>query len=178
MHPFIMHPCIQHAKGAGSMAGLQQTGTFAESILLLFLRRADCLLRLFSLRFQVIQLVAQQFLTTDSRNVGNEMWQGSLIAGTTLVHRPVPDSIPEPAFAGSMLRLQFVVSVLGPQIKPESGFASLGLHSQLPCPLNLMSAQLGLGKLEATSFALGTHPSAVHRCFQLAWPLAPTVCTT
>ena len=59
------------------------------SILLLFLRRPDCLLRLFSLRFQVIQLVAQQFLTTDSRNVGNEMWQGSLIAGTTLVHRPV-----------------------------------------------------------------------------------------
>ena len=93
MHPFIMHPCIQHAKGAGSVAGLQQTGTFAESILLLFLRRPDCLLRLFSLRFQVIQLVAQQFLTTDSRNVGNEMWQGSLIAGTTLVHRPVPDSI-------------------------------------------------------------------------------------
>ena len=67
MHPFIMHPCIQHAKGVGSMAGLQQTGTFAESILLLFLRRADCLLRLFSLRFQVIQLVAQEFLTTDSR---------------------------------------------------------------------------------------------------------------
>ena len=111
------------------MAGLQQTGTFAESILLRFLRLADCLLRVFSLRFQVIQLVAQQFLTTDSRNVGNEMWQGSFVAGGTLVHRPVPDSIPEPAFAGSMLRLQFVVSVLGPQIRPESGFASLGLHS-------------------------------------------------
>ena len=94
------------------------------------LRLADCLLRVFSLRFQVIQLVAQQFLTTDSRNVGNEMWQGSFVAGGTLVHRPVPDSIPEPAFAGSMLRLQFVVSVLGPQIRPESGFASLDLHSK------------------------------------------------
>ena len=79
------------------MAGLKQTGTFAESILLRFLRLADCLLRIFSLRFQVIQLVAQQFLTTDSRNVGNEMWQGSFVAGGTLVHRPAPDSIPEPA---------------------------------------------------------------------------------
>ena len=36
---------------------------------------------------------------------------------------------PRTSLAGSMLRLQFVVSVLGPQIRPESGFASLGLHS-------------------------------------------------
>ena len=119
-------------KVQGAWPGLQQTGPFAEGLFAeehsfsSFFRRADCLLRLFSLRFQVIQLVAQQFLTTDSRNVGNEMWQGSLIAGTTLVHRPVPDSIPEPAFAGSMLRLQFVVSVLGPQIKPESGLRRFG----------------------------------------------------
>ena len=68
MHPFIMHPCIQHLKGGGSVAGLQQTGTFAESVLLLLLRVADCLLGGFTLRFQVIQLVAQQFLTTESRN--------------------------------------------------------------------------------------------------------------
>ena len=142
-----MHPCIQHAKGAGSMAGLQQTGTFAESILLRFLRLADCLLRVFSLRFQVIQLVAQQFLTTDSRNVGNEMWQGSFVAGGTLVHRPVPDSIPEPAFAGSMLRLQFVVSVLGPQIRPESGFASLGTSCAGMTAFMVVVAQTKIGFL-------------------------------
>ena len=47
-------------------------------IMHLFLRRLDCLLRLFSLRFQVIQLVAQQFLTTDSRNV--EMKCGKLLS--------------------------------------------------------------------------------------------------
>ena len=31
----------------------------------------------------VIQLVAQQFLTADSRNVGNEMWQRCFVAGAT-----------------------------------------------------------------------------------------------